>query len=193
MGKVWSSRLQPLDTESLFRTLSKERVRFIVVGGLAAVLYRWSGSTADLDIVPAEDSTNLNRLGRALRSLDAVVYADPDRDDLFADGKPPEADDFGYTAEGLRRHPVWHLTSGSGPIDLSFRIDGVGDYQMLSRDAETRTVFGLHVVVASLEHVIASKRAVARPKDLRVLPELEELLRKEVSLRRATDAEGDGG
>lgn len=175
MPDQWSSELRPLDTEMIFQAFEDEGVQYVVVGGIAAVLHRWSGATADLDIVPAGGSANLDRLGRALRSLDAVVYADPERNDLFADGKPPEADDFGYTAEGLRRHRVWHLTSDSGPIDLSFQIDGVGDYETLRSKAEPRAVFGLRVMIASLDHVIASKRAVARPKDLRVLPELEEL------------------
>ncbi|MEO7804313.1 MAG: hypothetical protein ABIS18_08040 [Actinomycetota bacterium] len=175
MPDAWSSELQPLDTETIFRALELEAVRYVIVGGLAAVLHRWSGTTADLDIVPADSSANLNKLGRALRSLNAVVYADPGRDDLFENGKPPEADDFGYTAEGLRRHRVWHLMSDSGPIDVTFEIAGVGDYQKLRNEAESRDVFGLNITVASLEHVITSKRAVARPKDLRVLPELEEL------------------
>lgn len=177
MGNAWASELHPLDTEKIFRTLEEQRVRYVVIGGIAAILHEWSGSTADLDIVPAPGSANLNRLGRALRLLNAVVYADPDRKDLFAGGKPPEADDFGYTAEGLRKHPVWHLTSDAGPIDLAFQMDGVGDHKALIDNAESRSVFGLTVMVASLEQVIKSKRAVARPKDLRTLPELEDLLK----------------
>ena len=170
--------MRPLNTERIFKALNNEDVRYVVVGGIAAVMHRWSGTTADLDIVPAASSVNLNRLGRALQALNAIVYADPDRADLFSDGKPPEADDFGYTAEGLRRQPVWHLTSDAGPIDLSFQIDGVGDYEVLSSGAERREVFSLDVMIASLRDVITSKRAVARPKDLRVLPELEELSRR---------------
>jgi len=46
-------------------------------------------------------------------------------------------------------------------------------YRDLSR--LKRHVFGISVEVASLDHIIASKRAVARPKDLRALPELEQL------------------
>lgn len=181
MRKGWSSKLQPLDTEAIFKALEDQAVQYVVVGGIAAVLHRWPGATADLDIVPADSSANLDRLGRALHLLNAVVYADPDRDDLFANGKPPEADDFGYTSEGLRRHRAWHLTSDAGPIDLAFQIDGVGNYKVLSSDSESRAVFGIKVMVASLEHVITSKRAAARPKDLRVLPELEELLEHESS------------
>ena len=95
--------------------------------------------------------------------------------DLLAAGKPPEANDFGYTAEGLRHADVWHLTSDAGLIDVAFRARAIGDYSSIAPSAEKRTVFGLHVLVASLDQIIASKRAVARPKDLRVLPELEDL------------------
>jgi len=165
-----------LDTARIVRTMDKHRVRVILVGGIAAIMHRWSGSTFDLDLVPATDTANLNRLGRALLELKAVVWADPSRSDLLANGKPPEADDFGYTAEGLRRHPTWHLMSKAGAIDITAAIDGVGDYRALSVGAERVSVFGVDVRVASLRDIIASKRAAARPKDLRVLAELEDLL-----------------
>jgi len=55
-------------------------------------------------------------------------------------------------------------------------IDGVGGYTALSQNAERRLVFGARFQVASLADIVASKRAAARPKDFRVLPELEELL-----------------
>lgn len=173
MTDGWSSGVSPLDTERILRTLTKHRVRFVLVGGVAAIVHGFSGSTFDLDAVPDDGTANLNRLGRALLELRAVVYADPTRKDLAADGKPHEADDFGYTAEGLRKAAVWHLTSKAGMIDIARAIDGVGGYRDLSR--LKREVFGMTIEVATLDDIIASKRAVARPKDLRALPELERL------------------
>lgn len=139
------------------------------------MIHGWSGSTVDADLVPAADTRNLDALARALLDLKAVVYADPARTDLFADGKPPETDDFGYSAEALRRARTWHLTSSAGLIDVAFAIDGVGTHSRLARKARPMEIFGVHVKVASLDDIIASKRYVARPKDLRVLPELEQL------------------
>jgi hypothetical protein len=167
--------VHPLDTERIFRVLGVHSVRYTLVGGIAAILHQWSGSTADVDIVPAVDTDNLNRLGRALQELSAVVWADPTRTDLLQGRKPPEADEFGYTAEGLRSETVWHLTSDAGLLDIAYRVEAIGDYDQIKREAENREVFGLHVLLASLDQIIASKRAVARAKDLRVLPELEEL------------------
>lgn len=197
MPEGWSREVQPLDTERLLRALDEHEVHYVLVGGIAAIFHRWSGTTADADLVPAADAANLNRLGRTLHSLNAVVWADPNRTDLFPNGKPPEADDFGYTAEGLGRHGVWHLTSDAGLIDVVFEIDGVGGHQALAKAAERKEVFGMSITVASLEQIIASKRAVARPKDLRVLPELEELLenrrRRAVSENRNAAERKDSG
>ncbi len=176
MPDGWTSEVRALDTARILRVMQHHGVKVIVVGGIAAVLHRWSGSTFDLDLVPQRTTANLNRLGLALQVLTAEVWADPARQDLSPMGKPPEADDFGYTAEGLRRHEVWHLMSSAGPIDIASSIEGVGGYEALRVDAEERRVFDVDVVVASLQDIIASKRAAARPKDLRALPELEDLL-----------------
>jgi hypothetical protein len=175
----WSGDVHPLETERIIGALARRKVKAVIVGGIAAILHGWAGSTADADFVPAPDTENLNRLGRALRDLNALVWADPSRKDLLATGKPPEADDFGYTAEGLRKHRVWHLTSDAGPIDITFSIDGVGGHARLLRKARHMKVFGVGIEVAALEDIIESKRAVARPKDLRALPELEALLEEE--------------
>lgn len=175
MSGGWSSEVHPLDSERILSMLNEHGVRYVVVGGIAAIVHGFSGATFDLDVVPAATTANLNRLGRALMALHALVWADPARSDRFPDGKPPEADDFGYTAEGLRRARVWRLTSEAGLIDIAMTIDGVGDYVELTRHAHRKEIFGFDVEVASLDDIIASKRAVARPKDLRALPELEAL------------------
>ncbi len=49
-------------------------------------------------------------------------------------------------------------------------------------------MFGIQVAVASLEDVIASKRAAGRPRDTAALPALEETLRR---LRRRGQAPGE--
>lgn len=181
----WSSEVGPLDTERILRTFAEHGARFVIVGGVAAILYGYVGSTVDLDAVPALDEENLNRLGAALQDLRAVPWADPERKDLLADGRPPEADEFGYTAEGLRRHRIWHLTSDAGLIDIVAEITAAGGYMQLSAHATHLRVFGADVSIASLDDIIASKRALGRTKDLMALARLIEL--------RAQREEGKGG
>src|SRR5437899_1770761 len=72
--------------------LCRHRVEFIVVGGVAAVLNGAPISTFDLDVVPARDAENLDRLMAALTELEAT-YRDhtgrrlpPARNLLAGDG-----------------------------------------------------------------------------------------------------------
>ena len=62
-------------------------------------------------------------------------------------------------------------------VDLLAHADGVRSFESL-RSRSTRVLFGRgHILVASLEDVVKSKRAADRPKDRAVLPVLEETLR----------------
>ncbi len=58
-------------------TLAKHRVRFIAVGGIAAVLRGAPISTRDVDIVYDFAEDNLHRLLAALDDLEAVFRGDP--------------------------------------------------------------------------------------------------------------------
>jgi molybdenum cofactor biosynthesis enzyme MoaA len=61
----------PLDSQTLVETLERHGVAYVAVGGIAA---QWQGAsrpTLDMDICPAWDDENLERLARAMRDLDA--------------------------------------------------------------------------------------------------------------------------
>lgn len=79
----------------------------------------------------------------------------------------------------LRQVEVMTLTTEHGPRDLCFTPDGFPDgYASLSENASVIEVFAIDVPVASLEDVVASKRAAGRPKDIVALPHLEARLRR---------------
>jgi hypothetical protein len=61
----------PLDADALIGALDRNKVSFVAVGGLAA---QWQGAqrpTKDLDVCPAWDGENLERLAQALRDIGA--------------------------------------------------------------------------------------------------------------------------
>jgi hypothetical protein len=64
------------DPESILTALEREGVRYVVIGGLAAVLQGSPVFTQDVDICPARDGENLVRLARALRSVGARIRTD---------------------------------------------------------------------------------------------------------------------
>ena len=55
------------DPERMLSVLAAEGVRFVLIGGMAAILHGDVGVTVDLDVVPDRDAPNLERLARALR------------------------------------------------------------------------------------------------------------------------------
>ncbi len=73
------------------------------------------------------------------------------------------------------------LDTDEGPLDLLVQPSGSPRYAELRGRAEALEIGGQPVHVASLEDLIAMKRAAARGKDLLDLAELEEIAR----LRRA--------
>ena len=54
------------DFERLFQALTRGDVRFIIIGGFAAILHGSTRLTLDLDVVYARDPENLKRLATAL-------------------------------------------------------------------------------------------------------------------------------
>ena len=70
---------------------------------------------------------------------------------------------------------VGHWRTSAGDVDVLFSIDGEPArmcYGDLRKRATVSRIAGCEVVVASLHHMIASKRIAGRAHDLQALPEL---------------------
>ena len=57
------------DPARMLAALADRKVRFVLIGGMAAVLHGDVGVTVDLDVVPERSDENLQRLAQALRDL----------------------------------------------------------------------------------------------------------------------------
>ena len=63
---------EPLfDPAAMLAVLGEADVRFVLIGGMAAVLHGDVGVTIDIDIAPDYELDNLEKLAAALRALDA--------------------------------------------------------------------------------------------------------------------------
>jgi hypothetical protein len=152
-------RFDPL---AALRTLVNHDVRFVVIGGYAAVLHGSALFTYDADVCPARDSGNLTRLCTALEEIDARlrVVDEPD-------GVPfPCSDQF------LAQMTMLNLTTRFGDFDLAFEAAGVGGYEDLIGRAVEFDVGGFRVSVANLDDIIESKETADRAKDRAALPQL---------------------
>ena len=72
---LWSaaSDVAPLLAEDLFACLDRHSVRYVLIGGLAAVLHGSPLPTLDADICPLRTTENLEKLAAALAEIDARV------------------------------------------------------------------------------------------------------------------------
>jgi len=167
------SELPRFDPAELLRRLSDAGVRFVIVGGLAAQSHGSPSSTDDLDICYARDPDNLRGLAGVLQDIAAV------RRGLPAD--PPTMPPL--DARTLRAGGLFTLSTRFGDFDLLADPDPGLDFEMLSAHAVSATVYGVRLLVAGLDDLIAMKRAAGRPKD-RVELEILGAVREELDRRR---------
>ena len=159
----------------MLRTLAVHQVRFIVIGGFAAVLHGSPLFTADADVTPDPDPDNLRRLCEALRDMDARIRTPSD-----PDGLP-----FSCDATFLLQMSMVNLRTEYGDFDLSFRPAAFdGGYQALAEHAVQFDVGGFVVLVAALPDIIRSKERADRDKDRAALPYLR-ALQDEIEAREA--------
>ena len=163
---------ESFDPAVMLVALRDANVRFVLIGGMAAILHGDVGVTVDIDIAPANDPDNLKCLAASLRSLDARIRTED----------VPEGLPFDCSAGFLRNlgpDAILNLTTRAGALDVSFTPAGTGGYPDLRRDAVAiDAAEGVTILVASLADVIRSKSAADREKDRRALPRLQELLER---------------
>ena len=159
------------DPQRILDALVVADVRFVLIGGMAAILHGDAGVTLDVDVAPAFDDANLNRLAMALRSLDARI-----RVEEVPDGLP--FDCSGGFLRNLGPEAILNLTTCAGDVDLAFRPDGTGGFHDLRRDSVLIDLSGTAIRVASLADIIRSKAAADREKDRSALPRLRRLLER---------------
>jgi hypothetical protein len=150
-----------VSTRELLSRLHAHGVEFVVVGGMAAVLHGSAVVTEGLDLCAPMTPENLQRIVAALAGLDPRHRMNPK---LL-----PLPDD----AAGLKGFKNLYLITTAGQVDILDLIDGVGDYAAVASHAVTVEVFGLPVRVLDVDTLILAKAAVGRPKDHRVIADLE--------------------
>ena len=149
------------DLAGVLRALLDGDVEFVVIGGVAVAVHGFVRATEDVDLVPAPDRENLDRLVNRLVREDAHLTLAPERT-LGAEER-----------SALYRGRNLSVSTRLGDIDIVQRLPGVPPYADLSSRAIEVAAFGLAVRVASRDDLIAMKRASGRQIDLADLEQLE--------------------
>jgi hypothetical protein len=151
----------------ILRTLHREGVAFVVIGGIAASARGSPSLTRDLDICYERSRTNLEALAGALRQLRATLR-----------GAPADLP-FRLDARTLAAGDSFTFTTVAGDFDCLGTPAGTDGYSDLVRNASDEAIEDFTVKVASLDDLIRMKRAAGRPKD-RVELEILGALRAEL-------------
>ena len=131
--------------ESVFASFQSHDVRYVVIGGIAAVLHGVPRATFDLDILIEPTAGNAERLLLALRQ---AGFGTADLVD----------------AQGILANEIT-VFNDRVRIDVQASTPGLTFHDAWNR-RETMDYQGQKFYVASRQDLIASKRAAGRPRDL---------------------------
>jgi transcriptional regulator with XRE-family HTH domain len=141
------------DPEAIVTALSAHEVRYVLIGGLAAVSQGSPVLTNDLDICYDRRRDNLERLAAALRDLNATLRGVDDEVPFLLD------------AETLRAGDSFAFSTDAGPFDVLGTPSGASGYDELAERAVAIDFDGQTVLAASIDDLIRMKEAAAREKD----------------------------
>jgi hypothetical protein len=143
----------PLDAQRILDEFARHCVDYVLVGGMAAQTHGNTRMTNDVDMIPAPDPANLERLAEALRVLGAKVL-NPGHEHLAID------------ARMLPRATMWQFATRHGDIDVLHEAPGAAPYPELRERALVIALDDTRVPVAGRDDLIRMKLARGRPVDL---------------------------
>jgi len=158
--------------------LAEGKAEFVVVGGISAVLRGAPITTIDLDICYRRTPDNVVRVARALAPMHPRLR-----------GLPPDLPAV-FDERTLLFGTNFTLEIGDESLDLLAEMSVIGGYEQILGQSSDLDVAGHQVKVLSLEQLIATKRGAGRPKDLAVLPILEDTLQRSRQTERPANDSG---
>lgn len=148
---------------TLMHAIHRAKLEVVLIGNAAAAMHGAPVTTLDFDFMFRDTPVNLRKLKKVAAALEAAIMRP-----FYPVSKLYRMvdDDTGLQADFM---PVIH---------------GVRSFESLRSRATERQVGGVSLLIASLDDIIASKKAAGRDRDLAVLPVLEKT-RREVSAKPA--------
>jgi len=137
--------------ERIFAALGEAGVDYVTVGGMALAAHGAVRATLDVDLIPATDEDNRDRLAAAIRALGGAPHGEPET---------------AVSAELLGRNANMRFDTEAGQLDVMC----AAPYRRLYADLRARSVTieldGLAIRVASRNDLIRLKAATGRDRDL---------------------------
>ena len=141
------------ELHKLLEPLARHGVDFILIGGMAGIAHGSSYPSYDLDVAYARDPANIVRLVAALEEIGVRLRGGPE--DL----------PFQLDSRTIENGANFTFVTPFGDFDILADVAGIKSFDHLAADAMEIEVMGVPVRIASIDHLIAMKRAASRTKD----------------------------
>jgi predicted nucleotidyltransferase len=152
------------DFAGILQALARHEVKFILIGGLSAIIHGSPRLTFDVAVVYSRGRENLRRLVAALQPHAPYLRG-------ALPGLP-----FKWDESTVRMGLNFTLVTALGDVDLLGEVAGGGTYESLLPHAAEAEAFEIKFLCVGLEKLIQLKRAGGRPKDLESVAELQAIL-----------------
>ncbi len=148
------------DTTGLIKRLTDSSVDFVIVGGAASFAHGSTYVTEDLDVALRFTSGNIEKLFNAIRELNPRHALTPGKRRITE------------TPDDVAGWKNIYFSTDAGRLDVLGEIPPVDSYDKLREDARRMLFAGTECLIASIDHLIAMKSLLGRPKDLLVVEQL---------------------
>lgn len=156
--------------EHIVRELNKQRVRYLIAGGLAVVAHGYVRFTADVDLILAMDTENLTAVVSALKELRYRPRAPVDFELFIDEGNRRQW----IQEKGLTVFSLWSPRHAATEIDLFV------EPPLIFADAYDRAVrmevaHGIEATFCSLDDLIEMKAKAGRKLDMEDIAQLRKI------------------
>jgi len=155
--------------ERVFRELNKEKIKYLVVGGVAVNLHGYARFTGDLDILVLLEEKNLIKLDRAMKNMGYMERL-PISLRLLQDQKQvrkwlKEKNMLAYS----------FLPPKETLLQIDIIIEESLKFEKIVKNKINKRISGVTIPVVSIQDLITMKKKANRARDIDDLKQLIEL------------------
>lgn len=144
----------------ILEELHKNKVRYLIVGGLSVNLYGVPRVTQDIDVVIAMDRENVLRMTSLLKGLGYVPRLPVSPDDL---ANPDKVKDW-IESKNLKAFSFYHKTVNYKVIDIV--LVHPLDFEKSFENRTVKRAKDIDIYLASIDDIIKMKKFSGRSQDL---------------------------
>jgi hypothetical protein len=144
----------------VFEALYREKVRYLLVGGLSVNLHGVPRVTNDVDLIIATDRENVERLNAVLKKLDFLPRLPVDPQDI----SDSEKVDTWVKEKNLKAFSFYHRRENYKSVDIV--LVHPLDFEKSFERKSIKTAKDVDIYVASIDDIIRMKEWSGRNQDV---------------------------